>query len=244
MGIFIRNPHTPLYLQVYELIKKDILEGVLAQGDRLPSEEQLAKKYSISRMTLRKSIAMLIKEGLIFPQQGVGTFISKFQVHADYTKLTSFSAEVKEQGQEPGAKILSIDEIPFDKEIYKDLNLDANQGVICVKRLRTADHAPVAIQYSYFPKDNFEKFQFQNREEDLKSIFVVMENSGFILSRAVETISACIADSDQAALLEISPGDALLFIKRITFSNRGDPLESVRMYVRPDRYHCTIILSR
>ncbi len=67
MNAFIRNTHTPLYIQVYESLKNEILEGELKQGERLPPEESLAKKFNISRVTLRKSIAMLIDEGLVFP---------------------------------------------------------------------------------------------------------------------------------------------------------------------------------
>ncbi len=244
MNAFIRNTHTPLYIQVYESLKNEILEGELKQGERLPPEESLAKKFNISRVTLRKSIAMLIDEGLVFPQQGVGTFVSKVNISADYTKLSSLSDEVRAQGQEPGAQVLSIDEVDYDAEIHKSLGLEKTKKVICVKRIRTADNLPVAVQYSYFSKDIFQEFEIKDRDTDLQSLFLLMEKSGFILSKAVETISATLATKEHSKMLEIIPGASLLYITRISYSNRGDPLEMMRMYVRPDRYHCTIMLTR
>ncbi len=244
MRDFIRNTLAPLYIQVYDSLKNDILEKRLNLGDQLPSEEELAKRYRISRMTLRKSLALLINDGYIYSQHGVGTFVSKHPIQFDYTKMISFSAWVKAHGHEPDAQVLSIAEIPFNREIYDGLNLKKKQGVICINRLRTVDGLPVAIEHSYHPKENYENFHVTDQETDLKSIFTVMEKSGYHAIREVDIISANNASSDQADLLDISTGDALLSFKTITYSKQGIPLEFLKMVARPDRIQFTFVLPR
>jgi GntR family transcriptional regulator len=248
MDDFIRNSVTPLYLQVYESLKNDILERKLKQGDRLPSEEDLAKRYRISRMTLRKSLALLIIDGFIYSQHGLGTFISNFPVQFpiqfDYTKVTSFSAQVKAQGHEIDSQVLSITEIPYKHEIYEGLHLKKAQKVICIKRLRIMDGVPFSIEQSFHPKENYENFHITNPETDLKSIYSVMERNGYHATREVNTISASNASRDEADLLNITEGDALLSFKTITYSKQGIPLEFLKMVARPDRYLFTSMSPR
>jgi DNA-binding GntR family transcriptional regulator len=248
MTDFSTNTSSPLYLQVYDYIKNDILEQKLKRGDRLPSEEELAKKYRISRMTLRKSLALLINDGFIYSQHGVGTFISKypiqFPIQFDYTKVTSFSAQVKAQGHEIDSLVLSISEIPYNLEIYQGLHLKKTQSVICIKRLRIMDAVPFSIEQSFHPKDNYENFNITNQETDLKSIYAVMEKSGYHATREINLISATNATQEEADLLNISEGVALLSFKTITYSKQGIPLEFLKMVARPDRYQFTSVSPR
>jgi DNA-binding LacI/PurR family transcriptional regulator len=67
------NPRLPRYLRVTSLLRSEVQSG--AFGDRLPAENELATKYRISRMTLRRALAALAEEGLLDPRQGAGTFV-------------------------------------------------------------------------------------------------------------------------------------------------------------------------
>jgi GntR family transcriptional regulator len=69
--------HQPLYLQIKEALKKQILEGDYAPFDRLPSESTLMETFGVSRITVRQSLRDLQSEGLIFSSQGKGSFVSK-----------------------------------------------------------------------------------------------------------------------------------------------------------------------
>jgi GntR family transcriptional regulator len=69
--------HQPLYLQIKESLKKQIMDGDYAPYERMPSESELMKTFSVSRITVRQSLRDLHSEGLIFTSQGKGTFASK-----------------------------------------------------------------------------------------------------------------------------------------------------------------------
>ncbi|MDN4522873.1 GntR family transcriptional regulator [Fictibacillus fluitans] len=69
----------PLYKQVYQSIKKSIISGRYAAGERVPSEKELSDSFQVSRITSKKAIELLVTEGLVFRQRGKGTFVSDLE---------------------------------------------------------------------------------------------------------------------------------------------------------------------
>lgn len=69
-----RNSLIPLYAQLAQYLKDAILQGVYPSGEQLPSENEIASKFHLSRMTVRNAFSMLEKEHLIMKIQGKGTF--------------------------------------------------------------------------------------------------------------------------------------------------------------------------
>lgn len=233
----------PYYIQIRDRIRKQITTGVFAPGHRLPSESELASLFGVSRMTVRQGISELLAEGLLHRQHGVGTFVSQINIAANYTRLTGFTQDALDQGKDPASLLLGIENIPAPERVAKALALNEGHLVVHLERLRMADGQPVAIQSSYVPEEicppNMPSYDWSNQ-----SLFELLERNGLHLKRAIETIGALIADQDQANILEIDPGSAILYIERITFGEDGKPVEFVRMYNRPDRYRCTITLAR
>ncbi|MBP6813931.1 MAG: GntR family transcriptional regulator, partial [Burkholderiaceae bacterium] len=71
------GPHTPLFAQVREHLRRSILEGTLAPGDRLPSESALIDQHGVSRITVRQALADLQSAGLIDTVNGKGSFVTR-----------------------------------------------------------------------------------------------------------------------------------------------------------------------
>ncbi len=233
----------PLYLQIEEDIRSKIHSHLLAPGDKIPSEEDLAKSYGVSRMTARRAISELDQKGLLFQRAGVGTFVSNMKLFANYKKLTSFTEDAVEQGKKPGAELISIKRMPADETLAEALMLKVNDPVICVERLRKADDLPVAIQCSYVSEILCPNF-YEDAQTNYQSMVSLLQSYGLHLARGIENISATIADDTQAKLLEVKTGDPLLYIERITIAENGIPGELVKTYNRPDMYNCTIMLVR
>jgi GntR family transcriptional regulator len=236
-------PGIPLYIQIREKIRQDIVKGIFVPGQKIPSEEQLAKNFGVSRMTVRQGLAELLAEGLLHKQQGVGTFVSHVRISANYSRMTSFTQDALEQGKNPSSILLGITKIPVDMKVASTLALKKDEAVVCLERLRKVDDQPVAIQRSLVPQricpPDLEQYDWSKQ-----SLFELLEKQGVRLIRAIETINARLADEEQAKLLEIETGGPILYIERITFSDNGLPVEFVKMYNRPDRYSCTITLFR
>jgi GntR family transcriptional regulator len=233
----------PLYLQIRDIIHREILSGNFVAGQQIPSEDDLAKIFNVSRMTVRQGLAELLSDGVLYKQHGVGTFVSQTHVEANYTKLTSFTSDANDQGKIPASNLLGIDRLKADSIIQKPLDLPETSMVVCLKRLRLADGQPVAIQQSYVPASicptNLESYDWSKQ-----SLFELLDRNGHIPTRAIETISAVNANREEATLLGLKTGAPLIYIERVTFDSKGMPMEFVKMWNRPDRYKCTIQLHR
>jgi DNA-binding LacI/PurR family transcriptional regulator len=72
-----QNPPLPLYYQVRVAIENDIAEGRLRPGDMLPSEKALCAQYDVSSITIRRALRDLVLAGLIYRENGVGTFVAQ-----------------------------------------------------------------------------------------------------------------------------------------------------------------------
>lgn len=134
----------PLYKTIARDLKGEIRLGRLAPGQMLYSENKLAKRYSTSRMTIRKSLALLEDEGYIYPEQGKGYFVSK-PAHDKFT--LTFTDE--EDSYE--IKYHYIHVIRPNEELQRKLQMDGPKPVIIVCRLAISDAKAVAVDYKYLP---------------------------------------------------------------------------------------------
>ena len=171
----------------------------------------------------------------------MGTFVSNSRVEANYTKLTSFSSDAIEQGKEPRSRLLGIETLMAEGRVKETLTLQDDILVICIKRLRTADRQPVSVQHSYMP-ETFCPPNCTQYDWSTQSLYELLGTNGHSPKRAIETISAVTATVELAGLLELSKGNPLIYIERITYDSKNEPMEFVRGWNRPDRYKCTISL--
>ena len=108
----LNDSYKPKYLQLVDIIRRDILSGKLQEGDRLLSENELKMKYDLSSTTVRKCIDILRSEGLITRIQGVGTFVQAKHVERSLEKVLSFTKNMQQAGIVPSTDVL-------DKQIMK-----------------------------------------------------------------------------------------------------------------------------
>ena len=71
------NEDTPIFLQIADTIKDDLVEGLLSEGEQIPSTTELSNFYNINRATAQKGIALLMDEGIVAKKRGIGVFIAE-----------------------------------------------------------------------------------------------------------------------------------------------------------------------
>src|ERR1700721_1122840 len=94
----------PLHAQIEEALAKSIREGDLRPGSRLPTEDDLTSRYSVSRTTVRTAIQSLIGRGFVQIRRGKGTFVTEPVITQELTALTGFVEDMQALGKEPSAK--------------------------------------------------------------------------------------------------------------------------------------------
>lgn len=71
------NDETPIFLQIADMIKDDLVEGLLSEGEQIPSTTELSNFYNINRATAQKGITLLVDEGIVVKKRGIGVFIAE-----------------------------------------------------------------------------------------------------------------------------------------------------------------------
>lgn len=224
---------SPVYIQIHNQIKKDIEAGKWKIGEKIPSERELAENFSVSRMTLRQAIQTLVDEGILERKIGSGTFVARKKVQEKMSGITSFTEITEAQGKVPTSKTVSyLITIPSLSESEK-LNLDDNQKVLRMERIRFADDVPICFEVATVPLElvkNYDKTQIT------LSLYRTLEENGLIIGHAQQTVSAMLASERIADFLQLKKGDAILRLRQVSFLQDGSPFEYVRTQYAGDRY--------
>jgi len=225
----------PYYQQLYEILLGKIQRREWQPGDMIPPESELIEKYQVSRNTVRQVLEKLVNDGLIYRQRGRGSFVSHPTLEQSMTRIVSFTEDMHQRGFTPGTQVLSADLLLADGEIATRLDIPVGEQLICLRRLRMADGEPMSIEESYLilkycPQVLEHDYAHQPLREVLES------NYGIRIASAKQVIQAIQAPPELARLLNISPGNALLLITRVSFSQGNLPVEYLRIHYRADRY--------
>lgn len=242
MNKILSTAGVPLYVQIREALRAEILQGNLHPGEKLPSEEELADRYRVSRMTVRQGVLDLIKEGLLHRKHGVGTFVSYPHFDRDHTRLTNFFESAQEQGIEASSTVLKIEILAAPERIAKELRLEEGERVICIRTLRFVNQTPVTVHDSYLPHRLFAEIV----HEELENVHLwdVMEKFGYRVKRAIQKLEARPASTEIARLLDVKPGFPILYKERKILAEDGTAVEFTYCYNRGDLYSLTVAMER
>jgi len=221
-------------------ILSDIGTGELVPGARLGSERELAEHYGVNRATLRQVLAALEEAGLVrrAPGRSGGTFISHAKVERDLSHVTGVPAYLARQGYVAGSRIVSTRIAVADETTKSALHLDDDGLVVVIRRIRLADGTPISLDHAQFPADRFPGLL----EMPLGgSIYELLEQEfATVPCDAEELVEVVNATDEEAQLLSIEPGSALLSITRTTFDATGAPFEFSCDLFRADRTRITM----
>ena len=239
---FVRTDGVPIYIQIRESLRAEITKGILRRGEQLPSENELAAKYNVSRMTIRESIEDLVDEGLLYRRHGVGTFVAYPHLQRDHTRLTSFFDKAENEGVKVQAKLLSLEVIPATPKVAQALDIPAGSQVIRVKTLRYADGVPITVHDAHIPHQLFPSLVNENLE--VQHLWTLFEKNGYRVRRAIQRLEAREASKEVAHLMKIKEGAPVLFKERTVYADDGTPVEFTYCYNRGDIYSLTVALER
>jgi GntR family transcriptional regulator len=230
-----RSSKLPLYHQLYEILRGKILHGEWQPGDTIPPEPELIERYEVSRTTVRQVLEMLVNEGLIYRQQGRGTFVAHPTLEQALVRIVSFTEDMRQRGVKPGTQVLSSDLIQAPETLAEKLEVEPGEELARLERLRLADGEPMSIEEShlvhrYCPGVLQGDYASNPLREALD------RDHGIRLVRARQIIRAILAPRDQAHLLSIPTEAALLYVERVSYSQHNIPVEFLRIYYRGDRY--------
>ena len=223
----------PRYVQLRRRLEEGIETGVLPPNSSLPPEREIAEITDLSRVTVRKAIQELVREGAIEQRQGSGSFVreSVLRVEQSLSQLTSFTEDMQRRGYDTTSTWLERGIFMPTEDEVSVLSLDSGEQVSRIYRLREAGGRPMALEYAALPLDIL-----PNPIAVTTSLYEHLEQSGNRPVRAQQKISAINLESKEADLLKVAEGTAGLRIQRISYLGNGRVAELTRSIYRGDAY--------
>jgi len=234
-NLITRASKLPLHHQLYDLLRGKIRSGEWVEGQMIPTEPELINQYGVSRIVIRQVLNRLVNEGLIFRQQGRGSFVAERRLEEGLSRIISFTEDMRQRGLTPKTRILFKGLVPATKDISEHLRIQAGDELACLERLRLANDEPMSIEeaylvHHYFPGVLNEDYAIVPLRQALQQKY------GVRIIRAHQVIRAVQATAEMARLLTTQSKSPLLLIERVSFSEQEQPVEFLRIYYRGDRY--------
>jgi GntR family transcriptional regulator len=241
----VRDSSIPTYVQIAEQLKAHIQAGAFAQGSRLPTEAELIRQSKLSRITVRRGIELLEKEGWVVRKQGLGTFVRP-TIKQELSTVRTITEVLLAKGIVPHVRVLSFGEARPPESVRLAMRLSKNENLLLIERLYSNKDEPVALLRTYLPLSLREQADVLRSEEvPVETTYTILERHvGVRLKDASYSIQATKADRDDAAFLGLDEGDPILLLDRVTFAEDGRPVECSIFHYHWERYEFSVTAPR
>lgn len=229
---------TPLYYQIYMLLREMLTEGELDASRPLPSEPTLAERYQVSRVTVRKTLERLENEGLVRRVRGVGTFPVKPGAAQNRTNISGLLENLISVESTTRARALSWGMADLDGDLAALLGPRA----LRILRVRTYRDVPISLTTLHVPERH--AIHVNEAEAGDEPIIRVLERAGVIAERAEQAITAVAASALAALELGVPEGSPLIAMKRLMVDVARQPVLHQESLYAPDKFEYRMTLSR
>ncbi len=226
-GLSKESP-TPLYFQLYDLLKGMILNGTLPFGERMPTEEQLSETFKVSRITAKRAMDELAAESLVERRRGKGThIIYQYTPKPVKAPLMGMLQEIESMARNSHAIILSCEMLQPPQDVRDELELAPGETALHLVRVRERD----GIKFGYYTswtagvKMPRRKSVFENKPR-----LTYFRENGLEVTHVTQILSAVAADDALAKALEVPLGSPLLSLIRRSYHKKGKK-EQLRDYM-------------
>lgn len=235
--------NSPLYHVVEAALAAEISSRALRPGDQLPTEDDLVRRFAVSRTTVRKAIEGLLARGLVEIRRGKGTYVTQPRIRQELTELSGFVEDMMAVGRNPTARLVSSSAVTAAAAVAERLHVPTGTKVYRIERVRLADGIPVSFDETYLPSAIGE--QIASNDLETEPIFSLLEEKYDIpLIEAEYQLEATTADARVAEALHIEVGASIFLIERTSFCAGPTPIDYERLYYRGDLVRFVTRLSR
>ncbi len=225
----------PVYLQIREQIYWRIVSGQYRPGDKLPSEEALARAHGVSRMTVTKALQELVDREYLRRVQGGGTYVGKPTIEGNRNGIRGLTRTMTDRGYRLQTRVLEQTVCHPPRPVADALGMPLGRKVLHLKRLRIVNGSPVVLQDTWVdqsvcpePLDtDFTRCSLYDR---------IREHTGMDMHQARDRMEAVAADEAASGLLGVDAGFPLLLVRRVASLSPGRPVEYAESLYRSDQY--------
>lgn len=237
----------PVYRQLADRLREAIDSGEIGPGEQLPSERTLMNESGTARGTVRLAIAQLKTEGLIDIEHGRGAFVrrrptirrvahDRFARRHRQAGMAAFVAEVEGAGRIPEVEVLEVGPAMASDDVADRLQLGGERTVLVRRRRYLADGQPMELASSFIPWAMAEGTRMVEADTGPGGIYARLEETGHVLGRLAEEVSARMPSPEEARALRLVAGVPVIVVVRTAYDTAGAPVEVCDTVMASDRY--------
>ncbi len=230
-----RQAKLPLYDLIEQNFRELVTSGQLQPSNAIPSEWELADLYGVSRLTVRRALDDLSRQGWLERRHGVGTFVTNPTVTQIAPSKLSFTEQMKAIGRQPGSRLVHIRVIPAAAEMAARLKLQEGDSIIEIMRVRLADGEPVLLETTYLSQKRFPGLE-QADELAHASLYETLGARYQTYVAAMDQIlEPVLLSQSEAKYLEARVGTPAIKSEVVALTGEGDPIEYSWSVTRGDK---------
>lgn len=231
-----------MYRHIANAIRDKINEGEYEAGSALPSEAQLRKVFSCSRVTVRQALKQLIDSGELESIQGSGTYVKESKVDYDIYQQTSFAEKWAHLDKTTHSDVLAFEVQRASLSIADRLNIKEDDRVFYVKRVRYLGDDPITVEETWLPTELFPDLTYQVMQGS--KYHYIEHDKGMIIDRSEQEIIPVLPPQNIADLLHIDPSQPIIKKRTRGYLQGGVVFEYSKNYFKSTDYKFTLVAKR
>lgn len=232
-----RDSFEPAYSQLANILRCSMVDGILRPGDQLPSEAQLCERYNVSPMTVRRTINLLVDQGVVIAQQGRGTFVKPVAMSAASFQLGDLQ-NLFNDPERTTVHLLESSILVADERVSRKLAIPIGRRTIYIRRLLKTDGEPVFYHREYLVYDPTRPVVEAELEVTaLQRLFT--GSSETILKHGEISIQATILNDEESRVLQATQPMAAFCLEHLFYDFDEKPISWGWFIGRADRLRFT-----
>lgn len=232
----------PMYRKIADAIRDKISTGEYRVGQALPTEAQLRQAFSVSRVTVRQALKLLIENEELESVQGSGTYVKANKVNYDIHQQSSFAEKWEHRKGVTHSDVLVFEVAAASIAMAELLDIEEGQRIYYVKRVRYFDDNPIAVEETWMPTDMFPDLTYQVMQGS-KYRFIEQQK-GMVIDRSEQEIIPVLPPQEIAELLGIDPAQPIIEKRTRGYLHDGTVFEYSRNYLKSSDYKFTLTSKR
>ena len=220
------------YATVKASLRERIARGGWQPGVRLPSERELVQEFGCARMTVHRALRELEETGLIERRQGSGSYVAELHPISNLLRVRDIHEEIRERGHAHSTRVLDVAHGKADAPTAAAMRLPKGAAVFHVRLVHSESGVPIQLEDRHVNPLLAPDLLTRDFTQVTPS-HVLFEHAP--LTEAEQVIEAVLATNEQARLLDVAEGSALLMVSRRTVS-QGAVASIARLYHPGSRY--------
>ncbi len=233
---------TPLYYQMYTLLKNRILDGSIPHGTQMPTEQQLAEAFSVSRITAKRAMDEMAGEELVERRRGKGTHVTHhYEPKIVEVPMTGMLEKLASMGRKTKIKVLDVGKLIPPGDIQVDLGLESGEKAHRVVRVRYSEDGTAFAHHISWTLGITSGFTEKELEKRVR--LDILKENGIEVHRIEQYLGASAAPDFVARELGMEIGDPVLTLTRRSYTADGKVVDLLYCHYHPRRFQYRMNMS-